>query len=900
MNPIATARLQLHAGFTLDDATAQVPYYAALGVSHFYLSPISAARPGSTHGYDVIAHGCINPELGGEPAFRRLIAALRQRGMGAILDIVPNHMASHADNPWWWDVLAQGEVSPYASWLDIAWDSPAAGLRGKVLAPFLGEPYALALDKGAIRLAHDQSRGGYYISVHDNPYPLAAGSLPLEGPSPDIVLAQYNAATQQSRALLHELLERQHYRLAWWRCAADIINWRRFFEVSELIGVRVESEPVFDAVHELYLRLYSEGLIDGLRIDHVDGLACPLGYCRKLYAALQQRRAKRPHGLDADPPWLLVEKILAVDEVLDERWQVDGSSGYDFMDQVGAFLHDAQGEAPLDQHWAALAPDSLSVTEHVQQARALMLQRHFVAERSALLRCLEALATALPATRDLTPAAIAQALDAFLVHFPVYRTYADTQGRHATDRVYVSRALEAAKQDMQSMHNLAGHTVLDALDAWLGGDLPPSWNTKASPGYTQLRMRAIQRFQQLTPPLAAKSLEDTTFYRYGRMLSRNEVGSDPHVFSLSIAGFHKHAQWRAVHAPRAMLATATHDHKRGEDVRARLAVLSELPERWAALSQQWLKRARGWVDSARGQGDERYALDPQQAAERYMLYQTVVGAWPLDLSLEDSAAMQAFAQRIVAWQTKALREGKTSSGWFEPQQAYEEASASFVLDLLAGKDKQTLDEMANFVRQIAAAGAVNSFTQTVLRHTVPGVPDLYQGTEFWDFSLVDPDNRRPVDFATRATALASAPANLNALLPSWRNGHVKQGLVAACLHLRQSMPALFARGHYQPLEVQGPRKDHLLAFSRNHEDQAVIIVVPRCIAAAFDVAADTTEKAHLPMVEADFWQDTHIVLPAAMAARHWHQVFTPYALQARNATLAASQILADFPVAILR
>jgi (1->4)-alpha-D-glucan 1-alpha-D-glucosylmutase len=888
MTPRATARLQLHRGFTLGDAREQVPYYARLGISHFYLSPVSQARPGSMHGYDVVDHTIVSPELGGETALRALAAALRLQGMGMILDIVPNHMATHPANAWWWDVLQHGPASRYADWLDIDWRSPDPQLRGKVLAPFLEDPYGQSLADGNIQLRFDEASDSFRIDVAGTPYPVAPDSLRALGLERSQALKRYDTGTLDGRQRLHELLERQHYRLAWWRCTADAINWRRFFEVSELIGVRVEHGDVFDAVHALPLRLYEEGLIDGLRIDHVDGLAEPIAYCHKLRQAMRSRASRRPEGFRDSEPWLVVEKILAADEALDERWDVDGTSGYDFMDQAGAVLHDPAGEAGLTAHWDRVAQDARAADLLLKEARRLMLRRHFVAERKGLQRALSALAQSHPRTRDWTPEAIGRMLDEFLVAFPVYRTYADASGRSAGDAQRMASVMKEVRQNL-GRENATEAALLDLLDAWLGGS-PVAAAPDTGISSSKLQQEAIRRFQQLTPPLAAKSLEDTVFYRYGRLLSRNEVGSDPSVFALTGDAFHQRNLWRAVHGRRSMLATATHDHKRGEDVRARLAVLSEMPEEWAQVSTRWLQ----WP----GNGSRSGAATP--IAERYMLLQTLVGAWPLSLRHDDSAGVTAYLDRVIHWQTKALREAKLTTSWFEPDEVHEQASSDFVHSMATGAANHgLLMEVERFARRIAPAGAVNSLAQVVLRVASPGIPDLYQGTEFWDFSLVDPDNRRPVDFTARQSALdaLAGKPDMRDLLADWTNGRVKQAVLAKALRLRAEMAEVFAQGDYVALPVLGLRSANVLAFMRTWQEQLILIVVPRlCLP-----GVATAEARDRPAIDPQFWGDTGIVLPRRyMGVRLQDTLASTQLCSREDGMLPVADVFGGLPVAMLR
>lgn len=849
--PRATARLQFHAGFTLDDAAARVPYYASLGVSHLYASPLATARPGSTHGYDVIDQTAINPALGGEPALARLVGALRAHNMGLILDIVPNHMATHADNRWWWSVWEHGPQSPYAHYFDIDFNGRDPALQGKILAPFLGKPYGSALADGDIRLDYDDARNSFVIRAHDNPYPLAAGTLhSANGAAVDATatLAAHDPKTAAGRTRLHELLEKQFYRLSWWRCAPEEINWRRFFEVSELAGVCVEHDDVFDAVHALTLDLYARGLIDGVRVDHVDGLADPIAYCAKLREALHKRASDRPDSLVQAEPYLVIEKILAHDEVLDARWQTHGTTGYDFMSQVGLVLHDEGAESPMTELWKTISGEERSPEQVLLDARELMIARHFPVERNATVDALHRIARSDIATRDMTRESIRRALHELLRVFPVYRTYADEKGRAPEDEPRFEETLARAHAPLSDESDGDDTHVLDALANWLGGEAPDGFAEEQR----ALRLRAIRKFQQLTPPLAAKSLEDTTFYQYGRLLSNNDVGGEPAVFAATPEAFHAHNAWCATHLPHAMLTTATHDHKRGEDTRARLAVLTELPQRWRNVVLRI---------HARDAFLEQWDTAPS-GRDRYVLWQTIVGAWPPGLQSTDAEGVAAFAVRLQQWQEKSIREAKLSTSWIVSDAAYEKACQDYLLHILA-PESETLLELALFARDIAPAGAVNSLAQVVLRLTSPGIPDLYQGCEYWDFSLVDPDNRRPVDFDARERSLQSLDAlSPAALLADWRSGHIKQTMITRLLALRQAHPASFDGARYTPLAVQGIRANHVIAFLRGQGNQAVLVVVPRLGSEGID--HDTPQRP-IPFIEDDFWGDTSITLPQALA-----------------------------------
>jgi (1->4)-alpha-D-glucan 1-alpha-D-glucosylmutase len=909
--PRATARLQFFAGFTIDDAVPIVPYLAALGISHLYASPLLKARPGSTHCYDIVDHNAINPELGGEPALRRLVAALRAHGMGLLLDIVPNHMGvGGADNEWWLDVLEWGHASRYAEFFDIDWNPPDAALHNKLLAPFLGAPYGEALDNGELKLKCKDS-GGLYIEYHEHHFPISARSAALVLHSDPLfndishafadaaklasrtaahaaaqhakallatalanedaqsalvgVLDRFDAETPDGARRLHELLQRQHYRLAWWRAAADEINWRRFFDINTLAGVRVEIPRVFDATHKFLLDLYAQGLIDGVRIDHIDGLADPRGYARKLRRAMEVAGAKRPAEAPPGPPYIVVEKILNGRERLPADWRTDGTTGYDFMDQVAAVLHDPDGEAPLTWAWTSATGRPGLFGDEEEPARRQILSDNLASELNATAAALHRIARRDLRTRDYTLTAIRRALTEILVHFPVYRIYAGPAGSSETDAQVMDRALAGAHRSFRA----ADRKLLDVVRRWLADESPRSLPAGLSRAE---RLRAQVRFQQLSAPVAAKSVEDTSFYRFGRLLSRNEVGSNPGTFAISPAAFHAASQERAKRNPGALLATATHDHKRGEDTRARLAVLSEIPAEWETALTRWM-RLNAIVRPDAG----------PHPADEIMLYQTLIAAWPLGLAAEDADGIKSFSERVAAWQTKSLREAKLVSEWAAPNEAYEAACENFLAGTL-DPARPVLGELIAFAERIGPAGAINGLSQTLLRLTSPGVPDLYQGTEFWDQSLVDPDNRRPVDFAARNAALArnTPPADL---LATWRTGAIKQAVIARALTLRAHLPALFAKGAYEKLEATGPAAAHVLAFARRHKKHTVIVAVTRLAAG---LITDT------PLVPAEAWADTTLKLPGF----DWLDVLNGGPLT--TTTIAAADLFATLPIALLR
>ena len=915
--PLATCRLQFFAGFTLDDAIPVIPYLAKLGISHLYASPLLKARPGSTHCYDIVDHNAINPELGGEPALRRLVTSLRQHGMGLIVDIVPNHMGvGGADNAWWLNVLEWGRASVYAEFFDIVWDPPDASLRNKLLAPFLGSAYGEVLASGDLKLECEATAGSLHIQYHEHRFPLSPRSVAIvlhhENPLKPVsaafaqaargtgraahqlaanaksmlatalsdaegkaaleaALRRFDAATPEGQRRLHELLERQHYRLAWWRAAADEINWRRFFDINTLAGLRVELPRVFDATHRKILELYAEGLIDGVRIDHIDGLADPRRYCRKLRRSLEETAEKRPAGALQGPPYIVVEKILAPRERLPADWLTDGTTGYDFMDQVSAVLHDGQGEAPLTALWENLSQRSKNFEEEEHDARRQILRDNLASELNAAAAALHRIARRDLWTRDITLTAIRRALGELLVYFPVYRIYAGRTGRTETDAQVMERALAGARRTFRA----ADRQLLETLRLWLA-DEPPRL-IPAGPRRND-RQRARVRFQQLSAPTAAKSVEDTAFYRYGRLLSRNEVGSSPGQFALAPAAFHAACLERRKRYAAALLATATHDHKRGEDTRARLAVLSEIPAEWEAALLRWTRlnaiiRRELATGPAPSPGDE------------VMLYQTLVAAWPLGLTAEDTDGIAAFAERVASWQEKSIREAKLLSEWAAPNEEYEAACRQFLHQTLDAS-RPVLNDIIQFAGRLDLPGAINGLGQTLLRLTVPGVPDLYQGTEFWDQSLVDPDNRRPVDFSARAARLAQAE-NPAPALQHWRDGAVKQAILTRVLQLRAELPALFEKGDYRKLEAEGANAAHVLAFTRRYEGVSILAAVTR-------LSAGLLGDAELPLVPARAWGGTYLKLPAA----GFTDLLTGKPIQHNR--VAAGALFADLPVALLR
>ncbi|KRA86299.1 maltooligosyl trehalose synthase [Pseudomonas sp. Root68] len=915
----ATLRLQFHKGFTLEDAVPLVPYFSRLGISHVYASPLLRARAGSMHGYDVVDPTRVNPELGGEAALRSLVSALHEHNMGLILDVVSNHMAvGGGDNPWWLDLLEWGRLSPYGEFFDIQWHSPDPLMEGQLLLPFLGSDYGVALQDGTLPLRFDAWHGSFHVEHYEHRFPICPSdygellrtdapldtqqaeqlknladrfstlsyqtdahslALPLKAELRDLVndpalahaieqhLNNYDSLTGEGFRRLHNLLERQSYRLASWRTAADDINWRRFFDINELGGLRVERPAVFEATHAKIFQLVAEGLIDGLRIDHIDGLADPRGYCRKLRRRVDSLSAGRHLPI-------YVEKILGEGETLPRDWSVDGTTGYEFMNQLSLLQQDPRGAQTLAELWHRHSERSADFAQEAQLARQQVLSGSLAGDFESVAQALLQVARDNLMTRDLTLGAIRRALQALIVHFPVYRTYISPLGRSAQGEAFFRQAMDGARQTLGE----EDWPVLDCLAGWLGGE---PWRSRPAGRERKRLKHACVRFQQLTSPAAAKAVEDTAFYRSAVLLSRNDVGFNTEQFSAPVADFHQACIERLDTFPDNLLASATHDHKRGEDSRARLAVLSERSSWYADQIGLWRALARPLRndDQMPSTGDE------------LILYQAIIGSWPLALEIDHAPALEDYAKRLWQWQRKALREAKLQSSWNAPNDPYEQASEDFIQRLLLSPEGELLrTALAKAARSIAAPGALNGLAQTLLRMTVPGVPDLYQGNEFWDFSLVDPDNRRPVDYASRQQALQQA-VDLPDLMQNWRDGRIKQALIARTLSLRAEHAELFRRGTCQALEVVGSEAHRVLGFVREREGKRAIVIVPiRC--------ADLLENGAEPQVHAPLWGDTRVKLPFTVPDEHLQGLFSRITVT-EHRELLISAALGDFPVNLI-
>jgi (1->4)-alpha-D-glucan 1-alpha-D-glucosylmutase len=812
----STYRLQIHRDFPLDAAAALVPYLKKLGVGAAYLSPIFTAVPGSTHGYDVCDPTRLNPEAGGEQGFARLAEALKAADMGCILDIVPNHMGSDpVHNPWWWDVLEKGPESPYADFFDIDWNSRIVGLRGKVLLPVLGTTYGEALENGDLHLG---KRGdAWVVFYHDAPFPLCAESLARAFPMGGDQAARARELNAAPDAL-HEILEAQFYRLSSWKAALHEANYRRFFDVSTLLGVRMENEPVFEAVHALLRTLVRGGGVSGVRVDHVDGLREPAAYLARLRRLVAEENPGRP-------PYLLVEKILQEEESLPSDWPVEGTTGYEFLSDLNGLFIPARGLESLRLTARRFQGEPLPGRHEGGDeiaGKRLVLSRIMRSELNQLADQLVRLAEASRATRDFTRDDLRIGVRETMAALQVYRTY----GRDGYLSPFDARMFEKAVSEAAR----ANPWMDPSIFVFLRNIFLSFTESTALPEIPRAdRLRFALRFQQTTGSVMAKGVEDTAFYRNPVLLSLNEVGSSPRLRGTSPARFHARMAARLRDFPLGMLATSTHDAKRGEDARARLNALAARGAEW----RHALTRLSRQLESAR----RRTGLAP---VDEYFLYQSLIGAWPMAAGGVPQPPDEEFHSRVEAGWLKAAREAKQRTDWVKPNEEYEAGLRDFLQEILRGPGFPAFS--ARFYPLLAACardGMRFSLAQVAAKCAAPGIPDVYQGSEFWDLSMVDPDNRRPVDFEARAAALEAMAAYVDPeqepkdrgawaarLLESWHDGRIKQYVLARCLRWREKHAALFLQGNYEPLETTGAARAETLAFRRTLSRGELVVILP--------------------------------------------------------------------------
>jgi (1->4)-alpha-D-glucan 1-alpha-D-glucosylmutase len=948
--PVASYRLQFNSRFTFRDALATVEYLDRLCISDCYASSYLRAVPGSGHGYDVADPTRLNPEIGTEDEYASWLGALTAHGMSHILDLVPNHMGiAKSANPWWMDVLENGPSSRFARFFDIEWRPVKDELADKVLIPILGDQYGVVLEAQQLKLAY---RGGAFeVEYYDDWLPIApdsftliirrglealdargetideqtreelhsvataAANLPPRSTRDagliaerardkemlkrriaaltdrsdaarafvDATLGRFNGVAGQPRSFdwLDELLNAQSYRLANWRVASEEINYRRFFDINQLAAVRMEDPEVFDEVHRFAFELVARRAATGLRVDHVDGLFSPADYLRRL-----QLRAAEALGTGAGPDsrsiFLVVEKILGADEGLPAEWPVHGTTGYEFSFVVNNLFVDGRNERAFDDIYRRFSRARVSFDDLGYASKKTVMHATMSGDINSLGHQLNRFSERNRHFRDFTLYSLISTLKEVIACFPVYRTYitgAEPVSEH--DRRFINRAVRSAKRRAPHITGL----VFDFVERLLLKQTPAS-----APEESEERERFIGKFQQITSPVAAKGIEDTALYNYNRLLSLNEVGADPTRFGYDPSVVHRWLSERRRQWPLALSATATHDTKRGEDVRARLNVLSELPRAWKEAVTKWRALNRRLKTDVNG------TLAPD-ANEEYLIYQTLVGAWPFD----DEGA-PPLGERLAAYLTKAMREAKANTSWLAPNEEHEAAVLRFAAAILDSR-RPFLQAFRPFQEKVADLGIYNSLAQLLIKITAPGIPDFYQGTELWDLSLVDPDNRRPVDYERRRALLAEVSGQnrtelVSALVDRRTDGRIKLFTMLAGLQVRNEMRAVFEEGDYVPLETGGASRHHLFAFARQQGDRVAVTCVPRLVATLMG-------DRRGPPLGPDVWDDTRVTLPGSSGARGYRNVLTGATLTAGGAaedggaTLKAADVFDRFPVALL-
>ncbi len=949
--PLSTYRLQFNCDFTFNQAREIIPYLHVLGISHLYASPYLKARPGSRHGYDIIDHNTLNPEIGSYEEFEQLCATLAEHDMGQVLDVVPNHMGVGADNAWWLDVLENGQASVHAGFFDIDWMPIKAKLHGKVLLPVLGNAYGAVLDNAELQLRFDAEHGEFAIYYYEHHFPVDPSEYPqilayridalntrlgqdnpllmeyqslitgfrnlpsrdefsperqverrrdkevykhhfsgLVEQSSDIAgfleenLRLFNGTAGDSSSFdqLHDLIKAQAYRLAFWRVASDEINYRRFFDINDLAGLRMENDEVFDATHQLLLRLVQEGKLDGLRLDHPDGLYDPEAYFCKLIE--QCSRVGRA-------PYLVVEKILAVHEDLRNSWPVHGTTGYEFTNLLNGLFVATNNAKQMERLYKRFVGAQVNFDDLLYQSKKLIMKTALSGELNVLANLLSKIAEADRHTCDYTLNGLRSALAEIVAYFPVYRGYISAREIVEEDRRNVEQATAAAKRRSTT----ADTSIFD----FLRDVLTLAAAERKSPAYYEQVLAFAMKFQQITSPVMAKGLEDTSAYIYHRLLSLNEVGGDPRRFGVTLSAFHKANRARATHWPHALLTTSTHDTKRSEDVRARLNVLSEMPSAWRLALRHWSSANIKLKQKVDG-------LLAPTANDEYLIYQTLLGIWPLNDP--DQTELAQLSMRIAEYMVKAVREAKVHTSWINPNTDYENAVLAFADALInAPIEGGFMSDFLPFQRRIARLGLFNSLSQTLIKLTAPGVPDIYQGCELLDFSLVDPDNRRPVDFIHRQTLLKvlqtlaaqtvqQRSAGVRALSDTLEDDRGKLLVISSALALRKRWPEVFLQGSYVPLAVNGEQAAHVCAYARIAGTRTVITVAPRFFAGL------TSATAMLPIGE-KIWGDTTVAVPFHRLGTHYVCAYTGKVLEPQQHLsawrLPVALMLAEFPVGLI-
>lgn len=941
----STYRLQFNKDFTFQDASRIVDYLSDLGITHVYASPIFSSRRGSTHGYDVIDPTHFNPELGTEADFLALHEKLHERGLGLILDIVPNHMSASSENAWWMDVLENGLESAYASYFDIDWHPPSRRLDGKVLLPVLGRPFGEALEHQELKLT--LLEGKFFVQYFDSLFPIAPSTyhLILKRRLNDLrdqlgedsavyqeysgivaeaaALAEFAAAPREavgekrlqfeslrqrlrqlisedgrvgdfirqnlqgmdgkpkvpaSFASLETLLSQQHYLLAYWQNVNEEINYRRFFTINDLVGTRMQDPHVFEATHALVVRLVEQKAVTGLRIDHIDGLRDPLGYLRQL----SERVGANTGSIEPEAVPIFVEKILARDESLPAAWPVAGTTGYEFANELNRFFVDPRGGKQIEQIYSEFLGREVLYDETLYQKKRLVMSTILGIEMRALGHHFQMLAADDRYAREIPRLELNQALVETTAHLGVYRTYIRNLEVPRQDEDRIEQALGKAQARMPQLNIRSFHFLRDVL---LLRNRP-----HLLPGHREARLAFTMRWQQFTGPIMAKAFEDTFLYVYNPLISLNEVGGDPRPSKAPSADFPSFVANRLKEWPHALNASTTHDTKRAEDVRARINVLSEIPAEWRSRLKRWSKQNEV----------HRKLTDGQPVPDRneeIFLYQTLLGAWPMDVN-----EFVTLKNRMKAYAIKATREAMVHTRWTRPNLRHEQALERFIASILKpGAGNPFLRDFQRFQQQIAYFGMINGLSQTLLKIAAPGVPDFYQGSDLWDLRLVDPDNRQPVDFIRRYAMLAGLRETdeitsdlLYDLTDKWGDGRIKLHLISRALHFRRQNATLFSEGALVPVESIGARREHVAAFARRHNKEWIVVVVPRWLARG-------RYPLHSKGREA-FWGNAEIRLPHKAPAS-WNNVLTGQSVETKGdgdtRCISVGNLLSDFPVALL-
>ncbi len=936
--PTCTYRLQFNRWFTFTQAREIVPYLVDLGVSDVYSSPYFQVSRESLHGYDITDHNKLNPSIGSRADYDAWIAELHAHEMGQVLDFVPNHVGiADERNAWWMDVLENGPSSRYAPYFDIDWEPLKTDLRNKVLLPILSDQYGRVLERGELQVHFEE--GTFYLLCSGRRLPIAPGTyrhileialqnlaeqkdedfyaelqsiltaleyLPkrtetdpkriaertrekeiikrrLERRSAEApqvqqaiekALAQINGnpGDPYSFDKLDELLNAQSYRLAFWRVAAEEINYRRFFDVNELAAIRVELPKVFDAVHRLVLELVSIGAVSGIRIDHPDGLYLP----REYFSKLQQRCAKALGiGLPRDGRaiYMIAEKILTGSEKLRKDWPVHGATGYDFANDVVQLLVDSSPEAAVTKTFHRFIGHSVPFG-HLLYAKKLLVMKFALANDVDVLgNMLDRLSERNRWYRDFTLEALSRTVRETIACFPVYRTYVEPgQPVNEEDRQIVERAIAAAKRRNPAMEESIFNFLRDVLLLRSPQDIDAAGRAAHA--------QFVLKFQQTTGPVMAKGLEDTVFYIYNRLAALNEVGGAPQQFGQSVETFHQRNLARQRDWPATLLATSTHDAKRSEDVRARMVAISEIPELWRRSLQRWGTANRRWKRMVND-------LEAPDANEEYLLYQTLLGTWPIQANGEaEPVPAPEYIERIQAYMAKALKEAKINTSWIQPNEQWDTAMHDFVARILDSSPRNKfLPLFLPAAKEIARLGAINSLTQTLLKLTSPGVPDIYQGTEVWDYSLVDPDNRRPVDYKMRRQMLERlSGVTPDELMEMWPDGRIKMFLIQRALRFRREHPDLFRSGEYSPVQATGTFAECCVSFTRQLADRWIVVIVPR-----------SSSRIGFPPI-GELWKDTAIELPETLCLEKAHDLFTCRHLRDRHLVLARAFSVLPFAI----